>query len=150
MIIFKRQPQNCFNSPDRLFYTQSADFTKPIWFVMLRCSIYKVQSRRRSSRRLVYLTTTVFVCQDLFSNFFKFFSSLIRFSSGRSLERLIIISAPSPFVNTFFLFSRLFSWIQKTDPYNSIYRSIYPYMCKILNDFLTSTLPFGTRGMRAS
>ena len=106
MIIFKRQPQNCFNSPDRLFYTQSADFTKPIWFVMLRCSIYKVQSRRRSSRRLVYLTITVFVCQELFSNFFKFFfvSHSIQFwPLSRALDYYISLSLFCQHLFSFFL-----------------------------------------------
>ena len=45
----------------------------------LRYSIYKVQTLPRLSAQLAYSSTAHFICQELFSSFFKFFRAVFRF-----------------------------------------------------------------------
>ena len=88
---------------------------------MFSVTLFNLQGTRRFAavialaERLDYLTTSRFACQELFqvfSNFFRAPSKLyslevFRGSHSvsvlcRSVERLLILSEPFPFVNTFF------------------------------------------------
>ena len=107
------------------YFTQSADLQKPFWFVMLRCSIYKVQSPlalassfislphsisfvkcffrfsrtfswlpislcdRHSREQLCQYIMSGSVCQELFSTFFKVFTSNHLFGTALSSARLV-------------------------------------------------------------
>ena len=87
---------------------------------MFSVTLFNLQGTRRFAavialaERLDYLTTSRFACQELFSSFFKvfstqvFFATLIRFVFRLTVERLLILSEPFLFVNTFFRFFQSF------------------------------------------
>ena len=57
------------------YFTQSADLQKPFWFVMLRCSIYKVQSPLALASSFISLPHSISFVKYFFF-FFLFFSWL--------------------------------------------------------------------------
>ena len=89
--------------------TQSADFfLKPFWFVMLRCSIYKVPAALASvsEDELYYSNRSQTVCQALFSFSLK---KVFRFAFLSRTAYIVYISR-SHLSSTFFdFFQNLFS-----------------------------------------
>ena len=69
----------------------------------------------RSRGQLAYYSTHSFICQELFSSFFKFFRDVfqrpsLEFSVAAALaDSLDILAHPLPFVNTFFHLFFIFS-----------------------------------------
>ncbi len=85
-----------------------------------------------SFRQLVYYITSPFVCQEVFSNFFKFLfplSSSSRPSRYRSLKRAYILSLSSLFVNSFLSF---FTFLSPTSLFCTLFVSFFRpllYVC---------------------
>ena len=78
-----------------------------------------------SFRQLVYYITSPFVCQEVFSNFFKFLfplSSSSRPSRYRSLKRAYILSLSSLFVNSFLSF---FTFLSLTSLFCTLFVSFF-------------------------
>ena len=82
-----------------------------------------------SFRQLVYYITSPFVCQEVFSNFFKFLcplSSSSRLSRYRSLKRAYILSLSSLFVNSFLSF---FTFLSPTSLFCTLFILFLPCFC---------------------
>ena len=84
---------------------------------MFSVTLFNLQGTRRFAavfalaERLDYLTTSRFACQELFSSFFKLFSTQVfpvRVSLSCLAERLLILAKQQLFVNTFFDFFQSF------------------------------------------
>ena len=70
---------------------------------MFHCLVIKVVYLSLSVRQLVYITTSIFVCQQLFLISFKNFWSFSKWNPASS-EARFSISSELPFVNPFFQF----------------------------------------------
>ena len=68
---------------------------------------------RVTSRRLEHLITSRFICQELFSSFFKFLFASVFFAA--LADSLHILPHPSPFVKYIFTFIAIF-YIKKGSP----------------------------------
>ena len=76
---------------------------------MFHCLVIKVVYLSLSVRQLVYINTTVFVCQQLFLIFLKLFQFVSKRNPASS-EARFSISSESGFVNPFFQFFYFFAF----------------------------------------
>ena len=88
-------------------FVNSKEFSES--FLVHCCSIFNERfpfARRRSRRQPVYYITSARLCQEVFQNFFKFFSISffeVRFCDRRLFrDDFVIISHPVSFVKRFF------------------------------------------------
>ena len=105
-------PRNC---RDRL----CDKITLAFFLSLFCCSIFKDQFRRRPERQLIYYTTFLCVCQEVFQKFFRFFSISFFPASRRS-----------------------FSWLAPRFPGSLFGRLRFPSARLIYHFFLPLSTPF--------
>ena len=94
-----------FTRSFKLFLRRFLSFE--LCFLVFRCSIFKVRFALRSRGQLIQYITSLSFCQEVFQNFFKFFSSSFLpqalLTACRLFDSLSIISLHRSFVKRFFL-----------------------------------------------
>ena len=94
-----------FTRSFKLFLRRFLSFE--LCFLVFRCSIFKVRFALRSRGQLIQYITSLSFCQEVFQNFFKFFSSSFLpqalLTACRLFDSSSIISLHRSFVKRFFL-----------------------------------------------
>lgn len=94
-----------FTRSFKLFLRRFLSFE--LCFLVFRCSIFKVRFALRSRGQLIQYITSLSFCQEVFQNFFKFFSFSFLpqalLTACRLFDSLSIISLRRSFVKRFFL-----------------------------------------------